>query len=157
MRIDEARELSDAEVAAIDRLVPQLSPGAPPPGRERLDELVRSEACTLLLARDEKGAVVGTLTLVAYPIPTGVRVWIEDVVVDEAARGRGVGEALVRAAVQRAAALGATAVNLTSNPRREAANRLYRRMGFELRDTNSYRMHLRRDDGASTTGPPGSA
>jgi len=94
----------------------------------------------LLVATDDStGAVVGSLTLVVFRIPTGVRAWIEDVVVDGAARGRGVGEALNRFALDRAAALGARTVDLTSRPTREAANRLYRRLGFEPRDTNIYR------------------
>jgi len=83
--------------------------------------------------------IVGTLTLVVFRIPTGLRAWIEDVVVDESARGRGVGEALTMAAIGLAAGAGARTVDLTSRPTREAANRLYRRLGFELRETNVYR------------------
>jgi len=83
--------------------------------------------------------VVGSLTLVLFRVPTGVRAWIEDVVVDESSRGTGVGEALVREALSRAAAAGARSVDLTSRPGREAANRLYRRLGFEMRETNVYR------------------
>jgi ribosomal protein S18 acetylase RimI-like enzyme len=79
------------------------------------------------------------LTLIVFRISTGVRAWIEDVVVDETARGRGVGEALSQEAVRRALALGARTVELTSRPSREAANRLYQRLGFVRRDSNLYR------------------
>jgi len=88
--------------------------------------------------------VVGMLTLVTFRLPTGVRAWVEDVVVDSAARGRGVGEALVSAAVELAAARGSTTVDLTSRPSREAANRLYQKLGFDLRETNVYRYALAR-------------
>jgi ribosomal protein S18 acetylase RimI-like enzyme len=96
------------------------------------------ERARLLLARDDEGTIVGTLTLVLYRIPTGLRARIEDVVVDEAGRGQGVGEALTREAMRLAAEAGVRSVELTSHPTREAANRLYRRLGFEQRDTNVY-------------------
>jgi ribosomal protein S18 acetylase RimI-like enzyme len=95
-----------------------------------------------LVARGEDQRVVGTLTLVLYYIPTGVRAVIEDVVVDEAARGQGVGEALTRAALEVAAAKGARTVDLTSRPSRQAANRLYERLGFQRRETNVWRYTL---------------
>ncbi len=130
-------------VEAFARLIPQLSSSNPPPDREALEEIVGSDASVLLVARVD-GRIVGSLTLALFRIPTGLRAWIEDVVVDTAARGRGVGEALNRVAVETAAARGATTVDLTSRPSREAANRLYARMGFEPRDTNVYRFDLRR-------------
>ena len=98
-----------------------------------------SDATHLLVARDEAGRVLGSLTLVLFRIPTGLRAWIEDVVVDGEARGQGVGEALNRYAIDVAAERGARSVDLTSRPSREAANRLYRRLGFEPRETNVYR------------------
>ena len=106
--------------------------------------MASSDACTLLAARDleNDGAIVGSLTLVTFRIPTGVRAWIEDVVVDTSVRRRGIGEALTRAAIQHAADLGAKTVDLTSRPSREAANRLYRRVGFIQRETNVYRYTL---------------
>lgn len=122
----------------MEFLVPQLSSSSPPPDRERLAEIVASPACHLLLARDGSG-VLGSMTLVVFPIPTGVRAWIEDVVVDSDARGRGVGEALNRRAIEIATARGARTVDLTSRPERAAANRLYKRLGFVERDTNVYR------------------
>ncbi len=139
IEIREATEVDDALVEAMARLVPQLSNSNPAPDRGELCALVDSGASILLVA-EEHGAVLGMMTLVVFRIPTGVRAWIEDVVVDEAARGRGVGEALNRAAIQRAREAGATTIDLTSRPSREAANRLYNRLGFEERDTNVYRL-----------------
>ncbi|MEI7592484.1 MAG: GNAT family N-acetyltransferase [Actinomycetes bacterium] len=129
---------------AFARLVPQLSRSNPPPTAADLDAIASSDASTLLVARDPDrgGEIVGTLTLVIFRIPTGIRAWIEDVVVDESARGRGVGEALNREAIQRAQEAGARTVDLTSRPNREAANRLYRRLGFGARETNVYRYKL---------------
>ena len=137
--VTEATEVTDELVAAFGRLIPQLSSSNPPPGRIELEEMVGSEASIVLMARDGSGAIVGSLTLALFRVPTGLRAWIEDVVVDGSARGAGAGEALVTAAVDRAAAVGARTVDLTSRPSREAANRLYVRMGFELRTTNVYR------------------
>jgi ribosomal protein S18 acetylase RimI-like enzyme len=136
--VDEAREVTDELVAAVRRLVGQLSSTAAGPTRAELDAIVASPATRLLLAQDE-GDLVGMLTLAVFRIPTGVRAWIEDVVVDGAARGRGVGEALSRRALELAEGAGAKTVELTSRPSREAANRLYRRLGFEIRETNVYR------------------
>lgn len=140
VEVVEATEVTPELVAAFERLVPQLSSSNPPPSADELDLIVRSEASILLLAVDgDDGTILGTLTLVWFRIPTGVRAWIEDVVVDEAARGRGVGETLNLGALDRARALGARTVDLTSRPKREAANRLYKRIGFVERDTNVYR------------------
>ncbi|HEX9477282.1 MAG TPA: GNAT family N-acetyltransferase [Methylomirabilota bacterium] len=131
----------DELVAAFGRLVPQLSPSAAVPTPDLIREIVEAQASTVLVARDlrDQGRIVGMLTLIVFRIPTGVRAWIEDVVVDETARGRGVGEALSQEAVRRALDLGARTVELTSRPSREAANRLYRRLGFVRRDSNLYR------------------
>lgn len=142
MQIVEATEVTDSLVDAFRVLIPQLSSSNPPPTREELGALVASEASTLLLAVDDDGTVLGSLTLAVFRIPTGLRAWIEDVVVDGAARGRGVGEALNQAALDRARAAGATTVDLTSRPSREAANRLYQRLGFKARTTNVYRYDL---------------
>jgi len=124
---------------AMARLVPQLSSSAPPPSADELEELAASRATTLLIARDESGVIVGSLTLAIFRVPTGVRAWVEDVVVDGAARGAGAGAALVQAALRLAGEAGARTVDLTSRPDREAANRLYMRLGFEQRQTNVYR------------------
>jgi ribosomal protein S18 acetylase RimI-like enzyme len=144
MEILRVSEVTDELVAAFGRLVPQLSSTAPPPTRAQLEAVVASAGCTLLVARNGalEPPIVGTLTLGWYQAPTGLKVWIEDVVVDHAARGRGVGEALVREALACARTRGAKSVNLTSRGEREAANRLYQRLGFRRRDTNAYRYDL---------------
>jgi ribosomal protein S18 acetylase RimI-like enzyme len=138
--IERVAHVDDEVVAAIAHLVPQLSRTAPMPTQDALAEIARTH--TLLVARDDARRIVGALTLVVYGVPTGLHALIEDVVVDESARGRGVGEALTREAIERARAAGAHAVGLTSRPEREAANRLYRRLGFELRETNVYTLSL---------------
>jgi ribosomal protein S18 acetylase RimI-like enzyme len=125
-------------VEAFGRLIPQLSRSAAPPGRRELDMIVGSSASTVLLARSD-GAIIGTMTLVMFPIPTGVRAWIEDVVVDEAARGQGTAEAMISEALRLARAAGVKTVDLTSRPSRAAAGRLYERLGFALRETRLYR------------------
>ena len=130
---------TDEVLAALARLLPQLSSSASPVTRDELLEMVTSDASHLLVARDDTGRIVGSLTLVVFRIPTGVRAWIEDVVVDEAVRGSGAGEAMNRHALALAEALGARTVDLTSRPSRVAANRLYQKLGFEPRETNIYR------------------
>jgi ribosomal protein S18 acetylase RimI-like enzyme len=114
----------------------------PAPGEAELGEIVESPATVLLWAVDDAGRFVGTLTLALFRIPTALRAWIEDVIVDDTVRGQGIGEALTLEANRIAAARGAKTVDLTSRPSREAANRLYQRVGFKLRDTNVYRYEL---------------
>lgn len=144
MEISVVTEVTDEVVAAFVRLVPQLSASNPPPVREELAEMVASPASVLFIARDAElnNEIIGSLTLVLFRIPTGIRAWIEDVVVDSRARGKGTGEALTRAAIQKAAEAGAPTIDLTSRPSREVANRLYRRIGFQLRETNVYRYNI---------------
>ncbi len=136
--VDVCRHVDDEVVAAMARLIPQLSSSNPPPGRCELEEIVASDATTLFVAR-QHDHIVGALTMVAFRIPTGMRTRIEDVVVDEAFRGRRVGEQLTRAALQAAQRMGAHSTDLTSRPSRPEANRLYTRMGFQRRDSNVYR------------------
>ena len=145
--VEQATEATDELVGALARLVPQLSRSSPPPPASEVAELVSAPATTLLVARlagdgEVAGTIVGTLTLVLFRIPTAVRAWIEDVVVDESARGRGVASALVNRALEQAAVAGARTVDLTSRPSRQDANRLYQELGFELRETNVYRYAL---------------
>ena len=176
LRVWPASEVTEDLVRAVHHLLPQLSGSARLPSGLEIDQIVTSQATTLLLACDdgsgtdgdvddggERGArsvdlsaeeeragaagerygpIVGMLTLVTFRLPTGVRAWIEDVVVDSGSRGQGVGEALTQAAIELATARGAQTVDLTSRPSREAANRLYRRMGFEPRETNVYRFRF---------------
>jgi len=130
--------VDETVVAALGKLIPQLSASSSLPSAEQLSEILDHDASTLLLARDGD-TIVGSMTLVIFPIPTGMRAWIEDVVVDERARGQGVGEALNRRAMEIAVMAGAKTVDLTSRPSRKAANRLYQRLGFTARETNVYR------------------
>jgi ribosomal protein S18 acetylase RimI-like enzyme len=131
-------EVTDEVVEAFGRLLPQLSSSAKPLDAAALRAIVASPAVTVLIARAD-GQIVGSLTLAMFPLPTGLRAWIEDVVVDESARGRGVGAELTQEALRLAAAAGAKTVDLTSRPSREAAGRLYERAGFEQRETRLYR------------------
>ena len=139
--VEAVEAVTEELVDAFARLLPQLSKSADPPTLDDIDDIVNSQAPLILLARDE-GRIVGTLTLVVFHIPTGLRAWIEDVIVDEAARGKGVGEALNREALRLAEAAGCRTVDLTSRPSRQAANRLYKRLGFKRRDSNVYRYEL---------------
>jgi ribosomal protein S18 acetylase RimI-like enzyme len=139
--VEIATEVTPELVQAFARLIPQLSKSSPAPGAPELAEMLTAGATDVLIARDGHD-VLGALTLVVFRIPTGVRAWIEDVVVDDSARGRGVGEALNQFAIDLARAKGAKTVDLTSRPSRESANRLYQRLGFVPRDTNVYRFEL---------------
>ena len=133
---------------AMGCLIPQLSRSAAPMSEADVQRFLSQDSVHLFAFRpDEADAqgnrpILGMLSLVAFEIPTGVRAWVEDVVVDEAARGQGAGFALVEAAVEHAKNVGARTVDLTSRPSREAANRLYQRAGFQLRETNVYRVTL---------------
>lgn len=131
-------EVTDEAVEAFSRLLPQLSRSAPPPDAAALAVIVDSPAVTVLVARSD-GSIVGSLTLAMFAIPTGLRAWIEDVVVDEAARGQGVGALLTEEAIRRARDAGARSLDLTTRPTREAAGRLYERAGFKQRETRLYR------------------
>lgn len=136
--VEIADGVSDELLAAFRDLTPQLSRSSPPPSEDELNEIVGSDATTLFVARVD-GTICGSLTLVLFRIPTGMRAWIEDVVVADSARGHGIGKALNEAAISYAQSRGARSIDLTSRPSREAANRLYKRLGFEQRDTNVYR------------------
>jgi ribosomal protein S18 acetylase RimI-like enzyme len=138
--IEQVTNIDDALVAAFARLIPQLSK-ATPPDRAALEALVAQPGARLLVAR-EGGEIVGSLTLTIYRIPTTVHARIDDVVVDDAGRGKGIGEALSRRAIELAREAGAKSVSLTSRSSREAANRLYQRIGFVKVETNVYRLVL---------------
>lgn len=138
MQIELITEATDDLFEVFQRLVPQLTSNNPPPTRMDLRALVESETSFLLTAMGDDGYIVGAACVTVYRVPTGMRSIIEDVIVDKESRGRGIGEALVRRALEIAHAKGAPAVTLTSNPGRQEANRLYRRMGFVLRETNAY-------------------
>jgi ribosomal protein S18 acetylase RimI-like enzyme len=139
--VEKVHTVTSEVVLAFESLIPQLSRSNPAPTESELNDMVSSPASEVFIARVD-GKIVGSLTLVTFRIPTGIRAWIEDVVVDESARGHGVGEALNQAAIAEAQHKGAVTVDLTSRPSREAANRLYQRIGFVQRDTNVYRYSL---------------
>jgi len=141
--VEVLHEVTNEVVEAFGRLLPQLSSSAPPLDASALRAIVSAPASTVLIAR-AGGSIVGTLTVVIFPIPTGTRAWIVDVVVDEAARGqqfggKRVGEALTSEAIDIARQAGARTIDLTTRPSRVAAGRLYERLGFEQRDSRVYR------------------
>jgi ribosomal protein S18 acetylase RimI-like enzyme len=140
--VSEATEVTPELVEAVARLLPHLSSSSPAPTAAELGEMVDAPGTVLLVARGDDGRIVGTLTLVLFRIPTGLRAWIEDVIADPAASGQGVGRALNQAALDEARRRGARNVDLTSRPSREAANHIYRSMGFQPRETNIYRYEL---------------
>ena len=139
--IEIADHVDDELISALGRLIPQLSSSNPAPSHAQLTEIVSSPSTVLFVARAEN-RIVGALTLALFRLPTGLRAWIEDVVVDGEVRGKGVGEKLNRAAIDEAKVRGAVTVDLTSRPSRVEANRLYQRLGFVARDTNVYRYRL---------------
>lgn len=134
-------KVTDEVVEAFERLLPQLSTNAKRLDGAALSAIATSAASTVLLARVDS-RIVGTLTLVTFAIPTGVRAWIEDVIVDEASRGKQIASTLIDEAVKIARKAGARTVDLTSRPARESAGRLYERLGFEQRETRMYRYKL---------------
>jgi len=136
--VNTARYASEELLAEVNRLLPQLSSSAPAMTMEQLTDFLDSSAITLFLATHE-GRTIGMLTLAMFPIPTGIRAWIEDVVVDADARGLGAGALLTTTAIEHAKRHGAVTVDLTSRPAREAANALYRKVGFVQRETNVFR------------------
>jgi ribosomal protein S18 acetylase RimI-like enzyme len=142
VRIEAAAEATLELHGALAALLPQLNPSLPVPSLDHLKAMVADPAVTLLVARDGT-EIVGTAAVVIYTTPIWLKARIEDVVVDQAARGRGVGEALVKECIELARGRGAAIVELQSARSREAANRLYPRLGFELRDSNVYRLKLR--------------
>ena len=139
--VEIASQASEELLAACHRLIPQLSSSSKPITASELSEIVDCDSTLMFVAKIDN-QIVGLLTLALFRIPTAMRAWIEDVVVDSAARGHGVGEALNQAAIDEAKRHGAKTVDLTSRPSRQAANRLYQRIGFVQRDTNVYRFNI---------------
>jgi ribosomal protein S18 acetylase RimI-like enzyme len=138
MQINIVTQADEELYQAFQRLVPQLTDNNPPPSLNDLADLVRDASSTLMVARADNNQIVGALTLTVYRVPTGIRSIIEDVIVDTSARGQGIGDALMKYAINLAREKGAQNISLTSNPMREAANRLYLRVGFKKRETNAY-------------------
>jgi ribosomal protein S18 acetylase RimI-like enzyme len=140
--IEKITAVTPSTADSIAQLVGQLSSSAKAPTQDELETIVNAPG-TVLLAVRQSGRLVGMLTLVVFAIPTGIRAIIEDVVVDERYRGQGVAQALTKEALAVAEAAGARTVDLTSRPSREAANRLYQKLGFQKRESNVYRYTLR--------------
>ncbi len=138
MQIIEIKRYSEDIKDALNELLPQLSSSATTLSDSNVKEIVESEASHLLMAKED-GIYYGSLTVVVFKIPTGIRAWIEDVVVNKNSRGKGVGKLLTEKAIELAEQHGAKTVDLTSRPSREAANALYKKVGFKQRDTNVYR------------------
>ncbi len=132
-------EVTESLTDAYRVLIPQLSSSSNPPTGEALQRIIESDSAQILIAEDENGEILGTMTLIIFQIPTGIRAWIEDVVVDSSARGKGIGKKLNLEALELAKQAGAKTVDLTSRPARQEANQLYRSIGFAERETNVYR------------------
>lgn len=136
-------EVTESLTDAYRVLIPQLSSSSNPPTGEALQRIIESDSAQILIAEDENGEILGTMTLIIFQIPTGIRAWIEDVVVDSSARGKGIGKKLNLAALELAKQAGAKTVDLTSRPARQEANQLYRSIGFVERETNVYRFSFK--------------
>lgn len=141
MEIQKITNASATLFEALERLLPQLSTSATTPSSKHIERLLNNDNTHLFVAEAD-GKIVGMLTLVVVDIPTGRKAWIEDVVVDEAARGLHIGAALVERAKDEAVLLGAKKLYLTSNPSRKAAHALYNKCGFEVYDTAVFRINL---------------
>jgi GNAT superfamily N-acetyltransferase len=142
VRVELVTEATPEVYAALERLLPQLNSKLTLPPFERLEAIVADPSVALLVARDGD-EIVGTATVIVYTTPFWIKARLDEVVVDESARGKGVGAALVTACLDIARTKGAQVAELQSGVSREAANRLYPRMGFERRESNLYRMVLR--------------
>lgn len=140
MKIERVTAVTDEVLAAFQRLIPQLTTRRQPPDQQALSALVGSDSSVLLVARNASGEIVGTATLVLFRTPVGLHARLEDLIVDQSARGQGVGQALTTDVLSRARAAGAGYISFTSNPARAAANALYLKMGFKRWETNVYRM-----------------
>ena len=132
-------EVTESLTDAYRVLIPQLSSSSSPPTGEALQRIIESDSAQILIAENENGEILGTMTIIIFQIPTGIRAWIEDVVVDSSVRGKGIGKKLNLAALELAKQGGAKTVDLTSRPARQEANQLYRSIGFVERETNVYR------------------
>ena len=132
-------EVTESLTDAYRVLIPQLSSSSSPPTGEALQRIIESDSAQILIAENENGEILGTMTIIIFQIPPGIRAWIEDVVVDSSVRGKGIGKKLNLAALELAKQAGAKTVDLTSRPARQEANQLYRSIGFVERETNVYR------------------
>lgn len=143
MKINQCKEISNEVLQALEKLIPQLNDECEIPSKEFLEQIIHSGNSFLFLAEDE--GIIGSLTLILNQVPTGKKAWIEDVVVDEKMRGKGIGKKLIEFAVEFAKNKGILKVDLTSRPERVSANELYKKLGFKRRDTNVYRLEINLD------------
>lgn len=144
MKIYEVTTITDAIVEAFKKLIPQLSSNTPVPSKSDLEKIINSKNTIIFIAKEDQ--ILGTLTLVLNKIPTGNKAWIEDVVVDAAARGKGVGVELIKFAINYIFNKGITKIDLTSSPEKIAANKLYQKLGFDKRETNVYRLKIKNEN-----------
>ena len=143
MQIKEINKFTDSVFEAVLKLLPQLDPDAELPTKEHFKEILKSNTSHFFIVELDSNNIIGMFTITTYKIPTGTKVWIEDVVIDESQRGKGIGEELMQFAIGFSKSTGAKAIDLTSRPYRTAANQLYRKMGFILRETNVYRYFIK--------------
>lgn len=142
MHIERITHMDESFVNAFENLMPQLTGKDEYPSYEELQKIIEADNVHLCFAFDDNEKIIGTITVVFVRIPTGVKAWIEDVIVDKEARGKGVGTAMIWHAIQIARKKRVEKVDLTSHPRRIAANKLYQKLGFEKRESNVYRYYI---------------
>ena len=152
MEIKELKESTSTVMAELQKLIEQLSTKSHIISKKKLNKIIQDESTQLFIAKETGGKIIGTLTLVSYQIPTGLKFWIEDVVVDSNFRGRGVGQKLTESAMEYAEKKGGSSINLTSNPKRKAAHQLYVKMGFKQRETDVFRYEIHsKNNGSNNT------
>lgn len=152
MEIKELKESTSTVMAELQKLIEQLSTKSHIISKKKLNKIIQDESTQLFIAKETGGKIIGTLTLVNYQIPTGLKFWIEDVVVDSNFRGRGVGQKLTESAMEYAEKKGGSSINLTSNPKRKAAHQLYVKMGFKQRETDVFRYEIQsKNNGSNNT------
>lgn len=142
LTIREVKRFNKRIHEAVARLIPQLNPHLTVPDDEHIKSIIKAKRTHLFIAELESNKIVGLFTIASYDIPTGTRVWIEDVVVDESERGKGIGKEMMIFAIGFAKSIGAREIDLTSRPERVSANQLYLKLGFVKRETNAYRYKL---------------
>ncbi|MFT3995678.1 MAG: GNAT family N-acetyltransferase [Dysgonomonas sp.] len=141
MQIEILSDVDNKTITAFNRLMQQLSSNYKPIAKEYLIDIINSSNIIIFVAKENE-TIIGSLSLVFYNIPTGMKAWVEDVVIDQSVRGKGVGKALIEQAIVYAKQSGASKLDLTSSPERVAANKLYQKLNFEKRETNVYRLML---------------
>ncbi|MFV0536376.1 MAG: GNAT family N-acetyltransferase [Dysgonomonas sp.] len=140
IEIKQIKEITPEIIEAFSILIPQLTAKSETPNKKYLEEIIKTQSAYLFTACNPD--IVGSITVVVMNTPSGSKAWIEDVIVDKNARGQNVGEKLVSFAIDFAKKLNITSINLTSSPDRVAANKLYQKLGFILRETNVYRLTI---------------